>query len=474
MNAETVSIDCKGMQCPAPILAVAKAARKASGPMRLEVFADDGDFPVDIEAWCKSTGATLDSIDNAGGVYIAQVSIGDVEGATTTKAPAPREAGSGRVAVDCVGMKCPAPILQVAKAARKAEGPSVLAVSADDGDFPVDIEAWCKSTGATLFSIDDDGGTFEALIGLNGATSPDPVPELRTVEEPAPSSDAPESLYPDAEVYLDLRNQPSGAALLRLGQVVMDAGSVTVHGDLSLRKPLETWASAIGAGLEVAFQQDRSIRAQVFLGPAPPQVVATPAPRRRSIAPPAEMETESSAPLREALPAAPVVPRENKAVFLVLHNDFESLMAAMMVANASAAQGMDTEVFFSFWGVNVLRSTEPKRSKSNELAPRTPFLKRMMKWMMPAGPRNQTMSKMHMGGMGLGMMKYFMSQQNVLPLEELMNQAVELDVKFTVCTMSMGIMGISKDDLMELPNIQYGGVTSFTSNARTAATSMVF
>jgi peroxiredoxin family protein len=93
---------------------------------------------------------------------------------------------------------------------------------------------------------------------------------------------------------------------------------------------------------------------------------------------------------------------------------------------------------------------------------------------MPAGPDAQSMSKMHFGGAGLGMMKHFMKEQQVMSLRELMRQAVDADVKFVVCTMSMGIMGIEKTDLMDLPNLSFGGVTSFTASARESALSMVF
>ena len=165
MNSEWTTIDCQGMQCPAPILEVAKAARAAQGRGRLEVLADDGDFPVDIEAWCRSTGARLQSLDRVGTLFRARLTLGDVDAEPTAK-PAPLRVVKAieTIDVNCVGMQCPAPILEVARAARAAKGPLILEVRADDGDFPVDIEAWCRSTGARLFGVERKGSAFVASI----------------------------------------------------------------------------------------------------------------------------------------------------------------------------------------------------------------------------------------------------------------------------------------------------------------------
>src|SRR5690606_32274360 len=86
-----------------------------------------------------------------------------------------------------------------------------------------------------------------------------------------------------------------------------------------------------------------------------------------------------------------IAPRENLCSILIIKNDFESLMAAMMVATTSAAQGMEVNVFFSFWGVNLLRGDRPRRDVAKQ---KVSFLQKMMQWMMPRGPQRQKMSKM--------------------------------------------------------------------------------
>jgi peroxiredoxin family protein len=157
---------------------------------------------------------------------------------------------------------------------------------------------------------------------------------------------------------------------------------------------------------------------------------------------------------------------------MVLRNDFESLVAALLTANACAAQGMAVDMLFAFWGINVLRAAVPRSPAPG--AKGTPLMKKMMKWMMPAGPEAQQMSKMNMGGMGVEMMKFFMRKDNVLGMRELMQQAAENNVRFVACTMSMGVMGIEKHDLQPWPNLDFGGVVSFTASARESAVSLVF
>ena len=102
------------------------------------------------------------------------------------------------------------------------------------------------------------------------------------------------------------------------------------------------------------------------------------------------------------------------------------------------------------------------------------FLQRIMKWLMPRGPKRQKMSKMHMGGFGLSLMEHFMKRNQVLTLTQLIESAVESEVRFMVCTMSMGIMGIQKRDLMDLPNLEFGGVTCFVEQARDSRMALVF
>ncbi|MEZ4238972.1 MAG: DsrE/DsrF/DrsH-like family protein [Myxococcota bacterium] len=301
--------------------------------------------------------------------------------------------------------------------------------------------------------VDRDGDGFVARLQVAGSTgngaAPSPLPPPpRATPSSAPTPPA----RPRAD-ELDLRGRASEIGLLELGQRVISHQVVRFVADHGpIERQVRAWAAAIGASLQLE-REGGLVRGVVQLEErigSLPTATSTPAP----------------APMARAADVS--VAQQNKATLLVLRNDFESLMASMMVANASAAQGMAVEVYFAFWGVNVLRAPRPKAIA------RVSPLKRMMKWMMPAGPESQPMSKMNFGGIGLGMMKGFMREQNVLGLSGLMREAANNDVKFVVCTMSMGIMGIEKTDLMDLPNLEFGGVTSFSGAARESALSLVF
>ncbi len=399
--------------------------------------------------------------------------------------------------IDCRGMRCPAPILKLAKAARSAgKAPLVLEILADDGDFPNDLDAWCRTAKAAIHTSSDSEGFTRAVIGLNGAPPPtsslaaEPTPGLPAASPPPiPTSPgltvAPTQAIAVEKTELDLRGLQAPEPILRLSEALVTHGGCVVAvlaDDPSFLADLMGWAAATrvvvqstqsnASGTVVELQLPG--RAQkVPLSVAPVVAVVEP------VAPAAEIPTSlvAVADQTPAMPAAPSTldpdapPRENLATLLVIHNDFESLMAALMVASTSAAQGMDVCVYFSFWGVNLLRAEEPR---ANEKSSGVAFLQKMMKWMMPKGPQRQKMGQMHMAGVGKGMMEYFMRRNNVMSLRELIDSCVEQNVRFVVCSMSMGIMGIERRDIMELPNVEFAGVTCFTEMARKSAMSLTF
>jgi peroxiredoxin family protein/TusA-related sulfurtransferase len=397
--------------------------------------------------------------------------------------------------IDCLGMQCPAPILKVAKQAREVgDAPAILRVEADDCDFPTDIESWCRATNASLHSLEETEDGFCAVIGLNGAEKAEAAIGEES-SEPAAAADSTEPATPadgaDGVLQLDLRGRTGPQCFLELSQAALQPGvdTIALTTDAADFEPsLYNWASSVRGSIENLERTDGVLSARIEVpddarsaeGPA------TPAPPKSSGNGGADDIFESLQQLdADSIPddalqlfqsASLATTKksdeaQNRATFLVLHNDFESLMACMLVASAAAAQGMDVVVFFSFWGVNLLRADHPRRAENGE---KVSFLQSMMKWMMPKGPRRQKMSKMHMGGIGKAMMEFFMKKNNVMTLDELIESAVEQDISFMVCTMSMGIMGIQKHDIMQLPNLKYGGVTAFVENARRSEMNMVF
>jgi peroxiredoxin family protein len=147
---------------------------------------------------------------------------------------------------------------------------------------------------------------------------------------------------------------------------------------------------------------------------------------------------------------------EDKKTIVVFSGDLDKAMAAMIIASGAAAMGNEVTLFFTFWGLNLLRKPEPVSVKKN-------ILEAMFGWMMPRGARRATLSKMHMGGMGTAMMKYVMKTKNVATPEALMQDAMDMGVKFIACSMSMDVMGIKAEELID--GVEIGGVATYLGSA---------
>lgn len=152
---------------------------------------------------------------------------------------------------------------------------------------------------------------------------------------------------------------------------------------------------------------------------------------------------------------------------LMSSDDMDRAFLVFMLANGARSMGMDVNIFFALWGVNLLRRSpgQPGRQGLGQGAKKKGLMERMMGMMMPRGPLKSGLSKMNFGGMGAVMMRSMMKQKGINTLPELMNMAVELDVRFTVCSMTLDMMGFRDEDLIDLPNLSVGGVTSCLGDA---------
>jgi len=154
----------------------------------------------------------------------------------------------------------------------------------------------------------------------------------------------------------------------------------------------------------------------------------------------------------------------NKRTSMVMFsNDLDKALAAMIVASGFATLGHEVTIFFTFWGINILRKDNPPKMKKD-------LLSRMFGFMMPRGPKKLALSKMHMMGMGTKMMKNVMKSKNIDSLPELMEQARGLGVKFQVCEMAMNMMGIKEEELID--NLEIAGVANFAALAEQSNTTL--
>ena len=141
---------------------------------------------------------------------------------------------------------------------------------------------------------------------------------------------------------------------------------------------------------------------------------------------------------------------------IVFSGDLDKAIASFIIANASAALGRKVCMFFTFWGLNILRRQEKVKVKKD-------FISRMFGGMMPRGAGKLGLSKMNMAGMGPKMIRSVMKNKNVDSLEDLIRMAMESGVELVACSMSMDVMGIKQEELID--GVKLGGAAAMLAHA---------
>ncbi len=157
-----------------------------------------------------------------------------------------------------------------------------------------------------------------------------------------------------------------------------------------------------------------------------------------------------------ACPVASPATQSKQKTLVVFSGDLDKTLAAFIIANGATAMGSRVTMFFTFWGINVLRKTEGVSVSKN-------LIERMFGWMMPQGPSQLKLSKMHMGGMGSAMIKGIMRKKNIASLPEMIRTAQGGGVRLVVCSMSMDLMGIRREELID--GVEEGGVAMYLNEA---------
>ena len=143
---------------------------------------------------------------------------------------------------------------------------------------------------------------------------------------------------------------------------------------------------------------------------------------------------------------------KNDKTFVVFSGDLDKTIAAFIMANGAAAMGRKVTMFFTFWGLNILR-------KANKIRVKKTFVEKMFGFMMPRGTTHLGLSRMNMGGAGAKMIRGIMKQKGISSLEELIDSAKAHGVRIVACQMSMDIMGIHQEELID--GVELGGVSTF-------------
>ncbi len=233
-----------------------------------------------------------------------------------------------KIKVDCCGMQCPGPIMEVFKNIKEMQPGEMVEISASDPGFAKDIVSWCKRTGNTLVSNEVVNGDYVAVVqkGVAGAV-------------------------------------PQGVSV-------------------------------------------------------------------------------SSGPKGKTI--------------IVFDGDMDKVLASFVIANGALAMGRPVTMFFTFWGLTALR--RPKKVKVKKS-----FMEKMFGFMLPRGVKKLKLSKMNMAGMGSKMMKKIMNDKNVDSLETMMKKAMDNGVKIIACSMSMDVMGIHPEELID--GVEIGGVGTYLGDA---------
>jgi NADPH-dependent 2,4-dienoyl-CoA reductase/sulfur reductase-like enzyme/peroxiredoxin family protein/rhodanese-related sulfurtransferase/TusA-related sulfurtransferase len=149
---------------------------------------------------------------------------------------------------------------------------------------------------------------------------------------------------------------------------------------------------------------------------------------------------------------------DNKTM-VVFSDDLDKALASFVIANGAASTGKKVSLFFTFWGLNILK-------KTNKPAVKKDFMASMFDRMLPKNSKGLKLSKLNMMGMGSNMMRNIMKKKNIDSLESLIVQAQENGVEFIACTMSMDVMGVKKEELID--GVEFGGVATYLERTEEA------
>ena len=158
---------------------------------------------------------------------------------------------------------------------------------------------------------------------------------------------------------------------------------------------------------------------------------------------------------------SPRVP-DNRVAVVVFSGELDRQLASLVIATGAAAMGMEVSIFYTFWGLSALKRETHLKGKS--------LKEKMFAIMTPNGLAKMPVSKMNFGGIGSAMLKSMMKEKQVASIDELFAMAREMGVKFIACTMSMDVMGISEEELIE--GVSLGGVATFLGDAARSRVSL--
>lgn len=260
----------------------------------------------------------------------------------------------------------------------------------------------CSTASAPVASGEVDLSNVEKVIDARGLQCPGPILKLK-----------------------------KGIEELQNGQVVQ-----ITAGEVSFTRDAESWCKSTGNTFIKAENKDGAW--QVFI-------------RKGGTTALAEAQGSMSACAATAL-----APKNDGKTFIMFSDDLDKALATFVLANGAAATGKKVTIFFTFWGLNAIK-------KIDKPAVEKDFFGKMFGMMLPSSTHGLKLSKMHMMGAGTKMMRYIMNKKGIESLESLRQQAIDNGVEFIACEMSMDVMGVKKEELLD--NVTLGGVATYMERA---------
>lgn len=253
-----------------------------------------------------------------------------------------------------------------------------------------------------------------------------------------------EDCLPDISIRLDCSGMQCPGPLLKVFETMqeLEEGKVieVAASDPGFGKDIAAWCRRTGNTLLSSGRRENEFVACVRKGSAPSETAA------------------ASVGNVSANGASATAGADGKTM-VVFSGDMDRVLASFIIANGAAALGKPVTMFFTFWGLSALRRKEKVGSSKT-------WAESMFGAMLPRGAEKLKLSKMNMGGMGAKMMKKMMKEKNVQSLEELIAQAQKNGVKLVACTMSMEVMGIRPEELID--GVEFGGVGYYLGDAEEA------
>jgi CoA-disulfide reductase len=261
------------------------------------------------------------------------------------------------------------------------------------------------------------------------------------VAEKVPPVSAVDTAPPAVTTTLDACGLSCPGPIMKVYKTIgdmKDGEVLEIHAtDPGFAKDIKAWCDKTGNRLVSNKFEDKKFKAQIMKGNlvVPVNTVAAPAQ------------------IPVGIPAAPA---KNGATMVVFSGDLDKAIATFIIASGAAAMGKEVTLFFTFWGLNILKRGDAPATEKDMMA-------KMFSMMMPKGINDLPLSKMNMGGMGAKMIKTVMANHNVDNLDTLMKNAMDAGVKLVACGMSMDLMGIKKEELID--GVEIGGVAAYLGDA---------